>query len=75
MDKACLSDTDPIHITENIVELHDDGVDIPTIGVTEWNNPHSSEVSDVREVTTEPEDNSLDIPVDSQPVSENAFHG
>ncbi|XP_052162315.1 uncharacterized protein LOC127779550 isoform X1 [Oryza glaberrima] len=75
VDKACLSDTDPIPITENIVDLDDDGVDIPTIGVTEWNNPHSSEVSDVREVTTEPEDNSLDIPVDSQPVSENAFHG
>uniref|UniRef100_A0A0E0LGP5 PH domain-containing protein n=1 Tax=Oryza punctata TaxID=4537 RepID=A0A0E0LGP5_ORYPU len=74
VDKACLSDTDPIPIAENIVDLDDDGVDIPTIGVTEWNNPHSSEVSDVREVTTEPEDNSLDIPVDSQPVSENAFH-
>uniref|UniRef100_A0A0D9WVB3 PH domain-containing protein n=1 Tax=Leersia perrieri TaxID=77586 RepID=A0A0D9WVB3_9ORYZ len=75
VDKACLSDKDPIPITENIVDLDDDGVDIPTIGVTEWNNPHSSEVSDVREVTTESDDNSLDIPVDSQPVSENAFHG
>ncbi|KAL5199025.1 hypothetical protein ABZP36_002537 [Zizania latifolia] len=75
VDKACLSDTDPIPITENIVELNDDEVDIPTVGDREWNNPHSSEVSDVREVTTESEDDSLDIPVDSQPVSENAFHG
>ncbi|KAL5196907.1 hypothetical protein ABZP36_000419 [Zizania latifolia] len=75
VDKACLSDTDPIPITENIVELDDDEVDIPTIRDTQWNNPHSSEVSDVREVTTESEDNSLDIPVDSQPVSDNAFHG
>ncbi|KAF0905580.1 hypothetical protein E2562_007374 [Oryza meyeriana var. granulata] len=75
VDKACLSDAEPIPITENIVDLDDDGVDIPTIGVTEWNNPHSSEVSDVREVTTESEDNSLDIPVDNQPISENAFHG
>ncbi|XP_006657432.1 switch-associated protein 70-like [Oryza brachyantha] len=73
VDKACLSDTDPIPFTENIVDLDDDGVDIPTIGVTDWNTP--SEASDVREVTTESEDNSLDIPVDSQPVSENAFHG
>lgn len=66
MDKACVSDTDPIPITENIVELDDDeGVDIRTIGDTEWADHHSSEVSDVREVTTEPEENSLDIPVDT----------
>ena len=65
VDKACVSDTDPIPVTENIVELDDEGVDIPTVGDTEWDNPHSSEVSDVREVTTEPEENSLDIPVDT----------
>ncbi|TVU41059.1 hypothetical protein EJB05_14550 [Eragrostis curvula] len=64
VDKACLSDTDPIPLAENIVEL-DDGVDIRTVRDTEWGNPHSSEVSDVREVTTEPEDSSLDIPVDT----------
>ncbi|XP_051216366.1 uncharacterized protein [Lolium perenne] len=58
VDKACLSDTDPIPIAENIVELDDEGVDIRTIGDTEWENSHSSEVSDVREVTTEPEENS-----------------
>jgi len=75
VDKACLSDTDPIPIAENIVELDDEGVDIRTIGDTEWVNSHSSEVSDVREVTTEPEENSLDIPVDSQPVAENTFQG
>lgn len=75
VDKACLSDKDPIPITENIVELDDEGVDICTIGDTEWENPHSSEVSDVREVITEPEGNSLDIPVDSQPVTENTFQG
>ncbi|XP_010228409.1 uncharacterized protein LOC100826067 isoform X2 [Brachypodium distachyon] len=75
VDKACLSDTDLIPITENIVDLDDEGVDIRTIGDTEWENPHSSEVSDVREVTTEPEESSLDIPVDSQPVSENTFQG
>lgn len=73
VDKACLSDTDPIPVTENIVELDDEGVDIPTIGDTEWENPHSSEVCDVREVITAPEENSLDIPVDSQPVTENTF--
>ena len=66
VDKACVSDTDLIPVTENIVELDDDGVDIPTVGDTEWDNPHSSEVSDVREVTTEPEENSLDIPVDTR---------
>nr|CAB3455652.1 unnamed protein product [Digitaria exilis] len=65
VDKACVSDTDPIPITENIVELDDEGVDIPTVGDTEWANHHSSEVSDVREVTTEPEENSLDIPIDT----------
>ncbi|PUZ68367.1 hypothetical protein GQ55_2G021700 [Panicum hallii var. hallii] len=65
VDKACVSDTDPIPVVENIVELDDEGVDIRTIGDTEWGNPHSSEVSDVREVTTEPEENSLDIPVDT----------
>jgi len=65
VDKACVSDTDPIPVAENIVELEDEGVDIRTIGDTEWSNPHSSEVSDAREVTTEPEENSLDIPVDT----------
>ncbi|XP_039796299.1 uncharacterized protein LOC120661476 isoform X2 [Panicum virgatum] len=65
VDKACVSDTDPIPVAENIVELDDEGVDIRTIGDTEWSNPHSSEVSDVREVTTDPEENSLDIPVDT----------
>ena len=75
VDKACLSDTDPIPIAENIVELDDEGVDIRTIGDTDWENSHSSEVSDVREVTTEPKENSLDIPVDSQPVAENTFQG
>jgi len=65
VDKACVSDTDPIPVAENIVELEDEGVDIRTIGDTEWSNPHSSEVSDVREVTTDPEENSLDIPVDT----------
>ncbi|RLM87260.1 hypothetical protein C2845_PM04G02000 [Panicum miliaceum] len=65
VDKACVSDTDPIPVAENIVELDDEGVDIRTTGDTEWGNPHSSEVSDVREVTTEPEENSLDIPVDT----------
>ncbi|KAL6647809.1 hypothetical protein ACP70R_015246 [Stipagrostis hirtigluma subsp. patula] len=65
VDKACVSDTDPIPVTENIVELDDEGLDIRTIGDTEWENPHSSEVSDVREVTTETEENSLDIPVDT----------
>jgi len=65
VDKACVSDTDPIPVAENIVELDDEGVDIRTIGDTEWSNPHSSEVSDAREVTTEPEENSLDIPVDT----------
>jgi len=65
VDKACVSDTDLIPVTENIVELDDEVVDIPTVGDTEWDNPHSSEVSDVREVTTEPEENSLDIPVDT----------
>uniref|UniRef100_A0A453BNJ7 PH domain-containing protein n=4 Tax=Triticinae TaxID=1648030 RepID=A0A453BNJ7_AEGTS len=73
VDKACLSDTDLIPIAENIVELDDEGVDIRTIGDTEWENPHSSEVSDVREVTTEAEENSLDIPVDSQPVADDTF--
>ena len=66
VDKACVSDTDLIPVTENIVELDDEVVDIPTVGDTEWDNPHSSEVSDVREVTTEPEENSLDIPVDTR---------
>ncbi|CAN6196823.1 unnamed protein product [Urochloa humidicola] len=62
VDKACVSDTDPIPVAENIVELDDEGVDIRTVGDTEWGNPHSSvEVSDVREVTTEPEENSLDL--------------
>ncbi|VAH46133.1 unnamed protein product [Triticum turgidum subsp. durum] len=75
VDKACLSDTDLIPIAENIVELDDEGVDIRTIGDTEWENPHSSEVSDVREVTTEAEENSLDIPVDSQPVADDTFQG
>ncbi|KAM3366462.1 hypothetical protein ACQJBY_015712 [Aegilops geniculata] len=75
VDKACLSDTDLIPIAENIVELDDEGVDIRTIGDTEWENPHSSEVSDVREVTTEAEENSLDIPVDSQPVANDTFQG
>jgi hypothetical protein len=65
VDKACVSDTDPIYVTESIVELDDGGVDIPTVGGTEWNNPDSPEVSDVREVTTESEENSLDIPVDT----------
>jgi len=65
VDKACVSDTDLIPVTENIVELDDEGVNIPTVEDTEWDNPHSSEVSDVREVTTEPEENSLDIPVDT----------
>lgn len=65
MDKACVSDTDPIHVTENIVELDDEGVDIRTVGDTEWSNPDSSEVSDVRVITTESEENSLDIPVDT----------
>ncbi|KAI5012539.1 hypothetical protein ZWY2020_024805 [Hordeum vulgare] len=75
VDKACLSDTDLIPVAENIVELDDEGVDIRTIGDTEWENPHSSEVSDVREVSTEAEENSLDIPVDSQPVAEDTFQG
>lgn len=65
VDKACVSDTDPIPVAENIVELDDEGVDIRTIGDTEWGNSHYLEVSDVREVTTEPEENSLDIPVDT----------
>ncbi|XP_062186824.1 uncharacterized protein LOC133890465 isoform X2 [Phragmites australis] len=65
VDKACVSDTDPMPVTENIVELDDEGVDIRTIGDTEWDNPLSSEVSDVREVTTEPEESSLDIPIDA----------
>ncbi|WVZ61832.1 hypothetical protein U9M48_011646 [Paspalum notatum var. saurae] len=64
-NKACVSDTDPIPVTESIVELDDEGLDIRTIEDTEWDNSHSSEVSDVREVTTEPEENSLDIPVDT----------
>ncbi|KAL6880539.1 hypothetical protein ACP4OV_012104 [Aristida adscensionis] len=65
VDKACVSDTDPIPVMENIVELDNEGMDIRTIGDTEWDNPNSAEVSDVREVTTEPEENSLDIPVDT----------
>ncbi|PWZ39110.1 hypothetical protein Zm00014a_011697 [Zea mays] len=65
VDKACVSDPDSVPVTENVVELDDEGVDIPTVGDTEWDDPRSSEVSDVREVTTEPEENSLDIPVDT----------
>ncbi|KAK3126338.1 hypothetical protein QOZ80_7AG0555090 [Eleusine coracana subsp. coracana] len=65
VDKACVCDTDPIHVTKNIAELDDEGVDIRTVRDTEWNTPDSSEVSDVREITTESEENSLDIPVDT----------
>jgi hypothetical protein len=32
VEEACLSDTDPIPVTVNIVELYDEGVDIPTVG-------------------------------------------
>jgi hypothetical protein len=32
VEEACVSDIDPIPVTGNIVELYDEGVDIPMVG-------------------------------------------
>ncbi|XP_072987177.1 uncharacterized protein [Typha latifolia] len=73
VDKACLSDTRLVPVSgDSVVPSAGDGVDIRSIGDTEWGDMRLSDarIADVREISPEAEGGSLDIPVVSPPVSD-----
>lgn len=77
VDKACLSDSNMVPDSrDNEVQLAVDGVEIRSIGETEWNDFQSNEarIADVREISPETEGNSLDISV-VNPQVEDHQHG
>lgn len=78
VDKACLSDSNMVPDSrDNEVQLAVDGVEIRSIGETEWNDFQSNEarIADVREISPETEGNSLDISVDNPQVEDHQHGG
>ncbi|XP_074587165.1 uncharacterized protein LOC141843049 isoform X2 [Curcuma longa] len=66
VDKACLSDSGSVPVSAGTaVQLAEDGVEIHSIGDVEWANFRSSNgrIADVREISPENEEGSLDITV------------
>lgn len=83
VDKACLSDSRAIPLSgETVVRLSMDQTDIQPVGDGEWSDIQAtdSRMADVREISTETESSSLDIPVIGPPVDNhheqggNSFH-
>ncbi|XP_008787323.2 switch-associated protein 70-like [Phoenix dactylifera] len=68
VDKACLTDSRSVP-GNSAVQLVVDGVEIRSIGDAEWNDIQSMDarIADVREITPEAEQSSLDIPVVANP--------
>ncbi|KAG6537933.1 switch-associated protein 70-like [Zingiber officinale] len=66
VDKACLSDSGSVPVSDGTaVQLAEDGVEIHSIGDVEWASFRSSNarIADVREISPENEESSLDITV------------
>lgn len=83
MDKACLSVSRAIPVSgESVVHMAADQVNLRAGGDGEWSDIPATEarIADVREVASETQGNSLDIPVVSQPTNNhheqgvNSFH-
>ncbi|XP_020528449.1 calcium-binding and coiled-coil domain-containing protein 1 isoform X2 [Amborella trichopoda] len=66
VDKACVSDSTPIPVSgENLIQIPSSEVDIRSIGENEWNDFQSTNarIADVREIPTETQGSSIDIPI------------
>ncbi|MCE3215235.1 hypothetical protein HAX54_001414, partial [Datura stramonium] len=79
VDKACLSISRAIdHVPpENVVDLAVDQTNHQPIGHGEWSDiqPTESRIADVREVASETERSSLDIPVVTSPSNTHQDQG
>lgn len=79
VDKACLSISKAIEPvpTENVVHLAVDQTNHQPIGDREWSDiqPTESRIADVREVATDTDGSSLDIPVVTSPVNTHQEQG
>lgn len=79
VDKACLSVSRAIdHVPpENVVDLAVDQTNHQPIGIGEWSDiqPTESRIADVREVASETERSSLDIPVVTSPSNAHQDQG
>ncbi|XP_009606226.1 uncharacterized protein [Nicotiana tomentosiformis] len=76
VDKACLSVSRAID-PENVVDLAVDQTNHQSVGHGEWSDiqPTESRIADVREVASETERNSLDIPVVTSPLNTHQDQG
>lgn len=76
VDKACLSVSRAID-PENVVDLAVDQTNHQSAGHGEWSDiqPTESRIADVREVASETERNSLDIPVVTSPLNTHQDQG
>ncbi|CAL9778519.1 unnamed protein product [Musa acuminata subsp. burmannicoides] len=78
VDKACLSDPRVLlDSADTEVQLGVDGVEICSIGDAEWGNFQSAaaRIADVREISLESEESSLDIPVVGTPIDDHQHGG
>ena len=78
VDKACLSVSKAIPVSgESVVHMAGDQVNLRPVGEGEWSDIQATEarIADVREIATETEASSLDIPVVSQPVTNHHEQG
>ncbi|CAL9135460.1 unnamed protein product [Musa textilis] len=78
VDKACLSDPRVLLDSADIeVQLGVDGVEIRSIGDAEWGNFQSAaaRTADVREISLQSVESSLDIPVVGTPIDDHQHGG
>ncbi|KAL3754871.1 hypothetical protein ACJRO7_002034 [Eucalyptus globulus] len=78
VDKACLSVSRAASVSgENVIHVTGDQQNLQPIADGEWNDIQATEarISDVREVASQTEGRSLDIPVVSQPVNNDQGQG
>lgn len=78
VDKACLSVSRAVPVpAESVVHMATDQVNVRPVGDNEWSDIQATEarVADVREVSSEAMENSLDISVVSQPGSDHHVQG